>query len=115
MYIRICLLCICKRFKDGKANANIKHYYLYSKYHIAGNFRIVLFLKILKMAKHFQKYFFELLGSYDTAQMQRRTRSTTRCSLHARTGSLRSRVCKLATQKSLYTWFTTKLLYSKVI
>ena len=25
---------------------------------------MVLFLKILKMVKHFRKYFFELLGSY---------------------------------------------------
>ena len=47
---------------------------------------------------------------YGTAQMQRRTRSTTRCSLHARSPRLPSRVGKLATQKSLYTWFTAKHL-----
>ena len=29
-------------------------------YRIAGNFRKVLFLKILKMVKHFRKYFFEI-------------------------------------------------------
>ena len=51
-----------------------------------------------------------LMAAYGTAQMQRRTRSTTRCSLHTRTRRLPSRVCKLAAQKSLYTWFTTKLL-----
>ena len=47
---------------------------------------------------------------YGTAQMQRRTRSTTRCLLHAQSPRLPSRVGKLATQKSLYTWFTAKHL-----
>ena len=47
---------------------------------------------------------------YGTALMQRRTCSTTRCSLHARSPRLPSRVGKLATQKSLYTWFTAKHL-----
>ena len=56
------------------------------------------------------KYIQVMLMQYGTAQMQRPTRSTTRCSLHARTQRLPSRVCKLAAQKSLYTWFTTKLL-----
>ena len=50
------------------------------------------------------------IARYGTAQMQRPTRSTTRCSLHARTRRLPSRVGKIATQKSLYNWFTTKLL-----
>ena len=48
--------------------------------------------------------------TYGTALMQRRTRSTTRCSLRARSPRLPSRVGKLATQKSLYTWFTAKHL-----
>ena len=47
---------------------------------------------------------------YGTALMQRRTRSTTRCSLRARSPRLPSRVGKLATEKSLYTWFTAKHL-----
>ena len=47
---------------------------------------------------------------YGTALMQRRTRSTTRCSLHTLSPRLPSRVGKLVTQKSLYTWFTTKNL-----
>ena len=47
---------------------------------------------------------------YGTTLMQRRTHSTTRCSLHAQSPRLPSRVGKLATQKSLYTWFTAKHL-----
>ena len=53
---------------------------------------------------------YELYVSYGTALMQRRTCSTTRCSLHAQSPRLPSRVGKLATQKSLYTWFTAKHL-----
>ena len=48
--------------------------------------------------------------TYSTAQMQRHTRSTIHCLLHAQTRHLPSQVGKLATLKSLYTWFTTKLL-----